>query len=242
MQQLAATFNDFLANYGLLAIFVVMLLKETGIPVPVPSDLIMITAGIQAGIGVLRLVDLIVAIAAAILIGGSIQFLLTRAVGRQMVYRLGKFVGLTPQRLDKALGWLERRGSRAVFLGLNIPGARAGIIPAAGVSKLTYQVFSPAMLAGSGVFYGWHIALGYVIGPAAETLFEDLQIPIVPVLLVGLGILGLVGWFLLRKRAKSAQEPEAQIVDNLHSWTHAACPACLTITFIQQRSDLIETD
>ena len=39
--------DSFLATYGLLAIFVVMLLKETGIPVPIPSDLIMITAGIQ---------------------------------------------------------------------------------------------------------------------------------------------------------------------------------------------------
>lgn len=44
MTDLGSFLNDFLLRYGLLAILVVMMLKEVGIPVPVPSDLIMITA------------------------------------------------------------------------------------------------------------------------------------------------------------------------------------------------------
>ncbi len=84
------------------------------------------------------------------------------------------------------------------------------------------------MLSGSGVFYGWHIALGYLVGPSAEALLHD--IPIVPIL-VGLSLLGLVIWFVLRRRKHA---PEASVTDTLHSWTHAACPACLTITALQQ--------
>jgi len=41
----------FLDIYGLIAIFAVMLLKEIGIPVPVPSDLIMLAAASQAAAG-----------------------------------------------------------------------------------------------------------------------------------------------------------------------------------------------
>jgi membrane protein DedA with SNARE-associated domain len=227
MENLSTALGNFLETYGLLAIFVVMLLKEGGIPIPIPSDLIMITAGVQAATGVYTLVELTIAILVAIFVGGSIQFLLTRSAGRQVIYRMGRYVGLTPERLDKALALLERRGTLAVFLGLNVPGARAGIIPAAGLARLAYAGFAPSMLGGSGVFYGWHIALGYLVGPSAEALLRS--IPIVPIL-VGLSLLGLVVWFVLRRRKRQ----QASVIDTLHSWTHAACPACLTITVIQQ--------
>jgi len=231
MENLSTALGSFLETYGLLAIFVVMLLKETGVPIPIPSDLIMITAGVQAATGVYTLLELAGALLIAIFVGGSVQFLLTRSAGRQVIYRVGRYIGLTPERLDKALALLERRGSMAVFLGLNVPGARAGIIPASGLSKLAYTAFAPSMIGGSGVFYGWHIALGYLVGPSAESLLHDL--PIVPIL-VGLSLLGLVVWFVLRRRLRGQNVPEASVIDTLHSWTHAACPACLTITAVQQ--------
>lgn len=53
-----------------------MLLKELG--VPVPSDLIMITAGVQAATGSYGLIELLLAIELATLVGGSLQFLMAR--------------------------------------------------------------------------------------------------------------------------------------------------------------------
>jgi membrane protein DedA with SNARE-associated domain len=227
MGSLTAALDQFLTTYGLLAIFIVMLLKEAGIPVPIPSDIIMLTAGVQAATGAYTLVQLLGAIIVAVLIGGSIQFLVARSAGRQFIYRVGRLVGLTPERLDRAMALLQRRGTMAVFLGLNIPGARAGIIPAAGVAKLSYPRFTPAMVAGSGVFYGWHIALGYIVGPSAESILKG--IPIVPILVV-LSLIGLAGWLFLRYRRRQKES----LIDSLHSWTNAACPACLAITLIQQ--------
>src|SRR5207302_1651317 len=75
-------FGDLLLTYGLLAIFLVMLVKEAGVPVPIPSDLIMITAGVQVGTGVLSLLDLTLALLLAIVIGGTVQFFIVRGVGR----------------------------------------------------------------------------------------------------------------------------------------------------------------
>ncbi len=235
METLSSFFTNFLATYGLLAIFVIMLLKEIGLPVPIPSDLIMITAGVQAATGAYGLLELALALGLATLLGGSVQFFISRRAGRAIIYKLGRFVGLTPQRLDKAMSLLQRRGPVAIFLGLNLPGARAGIIPAAGLAGFTYPAFAPAMLSGSGVFYAWHVALGYLVGPSATALLENLNLPLVPVL-VGLAILGLVGWFVLRWRATRSvtSDTPPSTLEQLHQWTHAACPACLTITAIQQ--------
>ena len=103
MDKIAASLTNFLAVYGVLAIFVVMFLKEFGLPIPVPSDMIMISAGVQAASGLYPLGPLVLAIAGAVFLGGSVQFLITRGAGRRLVYRLGRFVGLTPERLDRAM-------------------------------------------------------------------------------------------------------------------------------------------
>ena len=236
MEQFSSLVGNFLNTYGLAAIFVVMLLKEVGVPIPVPSDIIMITAGVQAAAGVYSVIELLILLEVAMLVGGSAQFLIARSGGRQVIYRFGRYVGLTRERLDKAMGLLQRRGVAAVFLGLNVPGARAGIIPAAGLAGLAYTAFTPAMLGGSTLFYGWHIALGYLVGPSATSLLENLHLPVFPIV-VGLILVGLIGWLILRRRRPADPGAPDSTMDRLHSWTDAACPACLTIAAVQRLSE-----
>src|SRR3989442_10201080 len=65
-----------------------MLLKEIGVPIPVPSDLLMVGAGVQIATGAYSLVALLLALAVAVFIGASIQYFLARSAGRAVVYRL----------------------------------------------------------------------------------------------------------------------------------------------------------
>ncbi len=232
MEVVSSGLAAFLATFGLLAIFVVMLLKEAGVPVPIPSDLIMISAGVQAAAGDLRLLDLTAAVLVAVFLGGTIQFLIVRGVGRQFAYRFGRLVGLTPARLDSAIARLQGGGPLAVFIGLNVPGARAGVVVAAGLAGWAYAPFVPAMVAGGAVFYGWHVALGYLAGPSATAILQQVRLPLLPALL-GLAALGLVVWLLLRGR-RPHPAPESGVLDRLHSWTEAACPACLAATALQR--------
>lgn len=120
-----------LAPYGLAALLGVMLAKELGFPVPIPSDLLMIAAGVQAAVGIYPLPQLALGMLVAVAVGASLQFLLIRRVGRSLVYRLGPRFGLRPERLDSASAKLRASGPFGIFLGLNVPGARAGIVPAA---------------------------------------------------------------------------------------------------------------
>jgi membrane protein DedA with SNARE-associated domain len=213
------------ASYGLLAIFLVMLLKEIGVPVPVPSDLLMVGAGVQLAIGAYSAIDLFGALAAAIFVGGSIQFILARSAGRAIVYRIAAIVGIGADRLDRAVARLAAGGSRAIFVGLNIPGARAAVIPAAGLARIRYLRFSAATIAGSLVFYGWHVALGYLVGPAAGALLERYSLGLLVVLAI-FAVAGLGVWFWLRRRTSAVRE-----------WADAACPACLAITALRPGAD-----
>ncbi|MBI2773756.1 MAG: VTT domain-containing protein [Chloroflexi bacterium] len=204
-----------------------MLAKEIGVPVPIPSDLLMIGAGIQIAAGAYSAVELLVALGLAVLVGGSIQFLVARSAGRAVVYRVAARVGVSAERLDRAVARLGASGPRTVFVGLNVPGARAAVIPAAGVARLPFAPFTAAMVAGSLVFYAWHVALGYAIGPSAVALLERGSAFVVAGL-IALAAVGAVGWLVLRRRARLAGGGA------LRSWTDAACPACLAITALRR--------
>ncbi len=219
----SGAFAAFSATYGVLAIFVVMFLKEIGVPIPVPSDLLMIGAGIQIAAGVYSALQLGVALAVAVFVGGSIQFLLARTTGRAIVYRLAAMAGIGAERLDRVVARLGARGSRAVFVGLNIPGARAAVVPAAGLARLAFVPFAAAATAGSLVFYAWHVALGYFVGPPAAALLERYSLSV----LLALGVFALIGlvlWLRMHRRNGAVR-----------SWTDAACPACLAITVARRK-------
>jgi LPXTG-motif cell wall-anchored protein len=222
---------DVLAGSGLIAFFVVMVLKEIGVPIPIPSDLIMITAGVQLAAGAFGLIELTVVAELAILIGCSLHFFLARAAGRRVVYRIGRYIGLTESRLDQIAAALRNRGPLAIILALNVPAARAGVVAAAGVAGLTYRGFAPAMLAGNSVFYGWHIALGFIAGPAALALLERANTSLLAAFF-GLALVGLAGWLFFRRRRAAGGTPAGDTLERLHTWTEAACPGCLALTAI----------
>ncbi len=194
--------SGFLMTNGLLAIFVVMLVKEMGLPLPIPSDFITIMVGVLAAAGSFTLLELAVVLSIAVFIGSSAQYYVVRSAGRPLLYRGGRFVGLTPERLDRSRARLSGRGPVAVFIGLNIPGARAGVICAAALVGLKYPTVALAIVSGTAIFYGWHIALGYFLGPSAISLLESANVSLWLVVfgLVAVGIIGLI--ILNRERVK----------------------------------------
>ena len=142
--------------------------------------------------------------------------------------------------MDGAGQSLQRRGILAVFLGINVPGARAGVILAAALAGLSYPPVALAMIAGNTVFYGWHVLLGYLVGPTAVDLLERIDIPIGPIIL-GLILLGLVAWLVMRPRHKATVAPEGAVVDRLRSWAEGACLGCLAASAIQRNIERSES-
>ncbi len=207
---------------SLALLLLVMLAKEAGVPIPIPSDLLMIVAGAQAATGAYPLVALALVILIAALVGASAQFVAVRAAGVPLVERLAPRLGLDPRALERVAERLRRRGRVGLFLALNVPGARAGAIVAAALARLRYADFVVGLVGGSGLFYAWHVALGYVAGPAAIALLGGATVAILA--LVVLAALGLVAWYALGRRG------------SLRRFAEASCPACLAATTLERRS------
>jgi membrane protein DedA with SNARE-associated domain len=74
----------------------------------------------------------------AAMIGDSLGSLIGRATGRPLVLRFGRYVRLTPQRLDRVKAFMTRHDAKIVVIARLVEGLRQlnGIV--AGVSRMPW--------------------------------------------------------------------------------------------------------
>src|SRR5689334_1661097 len=89
-----------LDHFGYWAVLLFVMIEDFG--VPVPGETILIAAAVYAGAGRLNVFMVGVIGFVAAVIGDNIGFALGRYGGRAVVLRWGRYVRLTPQRLDQA--------------------------------------------------------------------------------------------------------------------------------------------
>ena len=222
--ELTASLARILDMYGLIAIFAVMLLKETGIPVPIPGDLIMLGAASQAATGKFAVWQAFGAILVAMIAGGWVQYWLVGRLGRSFLYRFGRYIGLSQDRLDRAADAVRKGGAVTVGLSLTTPGLRIATVPACGLAQLPLRSFLPGLVAGSGAFLALHFVLGYVGGSIISVAQGSW-----PAFLGAFFVIGLAGWLLMRRRRSSQQGAAAATLERLGDWADASCPVCLAI-------------
>jgi membrane protein DedA with SNARE-associated domain len=192
--------DAFLAQHAVLAAFTYLALEESGVPIPVPGDFLMLALGVRAREGLIVLWQVIAAMQAGTMLGSSLLYLLARRGGRGVVERYGPFIGIGPEKLNRAEQQLQRYGAPAVVLGRLLPGLRIVTAIACGIFQVPYRVFLPAMSLGSLIYIVGYTLVGYFAGPAVLGLFEALHLPLG---LVGSGgplLLLLGGLVLVRRR------------------------------------------
>src|SRR3981081_386897 len=114
--------QHFIATYGYLAVFLLMVAESAGIPVP--SELIMTFGGALAAGAVtgthLNLVGVIVAGVVGNVVGSYIAWGVGRSGGQPAVRRWGGRL-VSEHDLERANRWFDRYGNRAVLIGRLLP-------------------------------------------------------------------------------------------------------------------------
>jgi membrane protein DedA with SNARE-associated domain len=160
-----------LDNYGYLAVAGFVLLEDFG--VPVPGETILILGAVYAGTGRLNvlLVGLIGFLAAVA--GDNLGFAIGHVGGRRLVERFGRYILLTPERLDKATGFFERHGGKIVAVARFIEGLRQanGII--AGITGMHWAKFLAFNALGAALWVAVWTSVGYLSGSHINTIYND---------------------------------------------------------------------
>jgi membrane protein DedA with SNARE-associated domain len=159
-----------LNHYGYLAVGGLVLLEDFG--VPVPGETILILAAVYAGTGRLSvfLVGLIGFLAA--ITGDNIGFAIGHFGGRRLVERFGRYIFLTPERVDRATNWFERHGGKIVVVARFIEGLRQanGII--AGITGMHWLRFIAFNAVGAALWVAVWTCVGYFSGNNITSIYD----------------------------------------------------------------------
>ena len=193
-----------LEHYGLWAIFFLVLVEDFGIPVP--GETVIIAASIYAGSGRLNVVAVGVVAFFAAVFGDNIGYGIGRFGGRRLVDRWGKYVFLTPERLDKAEEFFDRQGAKIITIARFIEGLRQanGII--AGITKMHWLRFIAYNALGAALWVGTWVSIGYFAGQHINTIYSvitrySLYVAIAAVVL----IVGLIARHVVRRRRQAVR-------------------------------------
>jgi membrane protein DedA with SNARE-associated domain len=157
-------------NYGYIGIGGLLVLEDFG--VPVPGETILIAASFYAGLGQLNilLVGLIGLVGAVI--GDNIGFAIGNYGGHPLIEKIGKYIFLTPKRIDRAETFFKRQGGKIIVVARFIDGLRQANGLIAGITDMSWGYFLPLNVLGAALWVTAWCSVGYFGGSHIESFVK----------------------------------------------------------------------
>lgn len=153
-----------LASPWLLAVIVAMAVVDALLPV-VPSEALIIAAGVAAVTGEQNLLAVIVAASVGSFLGECAGYLIGRGIGPAVRTRFAAD-GRRAENYDRAARLLERRGGTVLLTARFVPAGRTVATLASGAVGYPVARFLGFTAVGSVLSASWSAVLGFVGGAA----------------------------------------------------------------------------
>jgi len=157
MHHLLETWFNWVLSGGYLGIVVLMAMESSIFPVP--SEIVIPPAAFLAAQGKLNPIGVVLAGTLGSYLGSAITYWASRFIGRPLIVKYGRFVLLSPKKLERAGHWLARYEAGGVFFARLLPVVRHLISIPAGIVRMNVGLFSFVTIAGSTL---WCSILAYL--------------------------------------------------------------------------------
>jgi membrane protein DedA with SNARE-associated domain len=184
-------------HYGLLALFLIVMLESGG--VPLPGETALITAGVFASSGNLDITAVIAVAAVAAIVGDNLGYWIGRTGGRRLLERSRRVSRFSDRALPWAEDFFRRHGPKTIFLARFFSVLRVTAAWMAGISRMHWWTFFGWNAAG-GICWALLVGLvSYYAGQAAADAISHYGL-IGGAAIVALALAGVVGFHFWRKR------------------------------------------
>jgi membrane protein DedA with SNARE-associated domain len=203
LKQLFQTVLDWyqhaLQTGGYSVIALLMTAESSVLPLPSESIIPLAASWSHTGRISIGLPGIVIAGALGSWLGATIVYWISRLAGRPLLIRYGRYILITPDKIERAENWFAHYGAAGVFIARLLPGARQLVGIPAGITRMDYLRFSLFTLLGSAIWCAVLCWLGVTIG-ANVTKGEMHKV----VLLVGgtAVILGVLYYFFVHRHMK----------------------------------------
>jgi len=157
-------------DYGLIALFLVVMLESGG--VPLPGETALVAAAIFASQGNLDIAEVIAVAAVAAIVGDNIGYWVGRAYGRKLLAWFGPLRRWTDRVLPRSERFFKRHGGKTIFLARFFSVLRVTAAWVAGISRMHWWSFFLWNAAG-GICWAALVGLiAYYVGHAAADAID----------------------------------------------------------------------
>jgi membrane protein DedA with SNARE-associated domain len=223
LASISSSFTSQVASHGVYAVFGLMAIDAV---FPAASELVMLYAGAVAagvfatahgvsilgwhvGFGAGAYVALAFAGTLGYLAGAIVGWAVGLYGGRPLLERRGRWLHLTPERLDRAEAWFGRWGNLGVLIGRVTPIVRSFVSIPAGVFEMRLAPYTVLTLVGSAVWAFAIAGAGYGLGASYERFDRDFKYVEYAVVagVVVLAALLVYRWMSAAKVRRRAEDP-----------------------------------
>jgi membrane protein DedA with SNARE-associated domain len=142
---------------------------------PLPNEAVLLFTGFVSGTGRISPPLVVLAGVAGSLCGALISYSIGRVGGRAAVRRVGAYIWLTPERLERAEGWFRAHGRATIFIARLTPVVRTVISYPAGLARMEPLTFVLSTLAGSLIWCSAMVAAGWWAGRNYEEIVRGAE-------------------------------------------------------------------
>lgn len=171
-----------------------------------PGDSLLVTAGIFAAAGQLKLIWLLVPVSACAIAGDQLGYLIGRKAGAGL-YRRPDSRFFKRRHLERAHSFYEAYGGKTIILARFVPIVRTFCPPVAGAARMSYPRYLTFDIFGGALWVSSMVLVGFTLGSAVPHIEREIHWVIVAV--VFLSILPAIIQ-ALRLRAQKRTPPGAR--------------------------------
>jgi membrane protein DedA with SNARE-associated domain len=200
---LAASLLGLVDRFGYFGVAAIVFIESFG--VPAPGETAIIAGATYAGQGHLNVIVVAMVALLAAVTGDSLGYLIGRTGGRPLILRFGRYVRLTPARLDRVERFMARQGPKVVVVARFVEGLRQlnGIV--AGVSGMPWPRFVLFNAIGAAAWVGVWSTAGYLAGNHLAAITATIHR--YQLWAIAAAVLAVTAYLLLRRRRRRAARP-----------------------------------
>jgi membrane-associated protein len=176
-----------LVEWGGTFMVCVIVFVETGLFMGffLPGDSLLVTAGVFAGAGQLRLASLLTLVTLCAIAGDQLGYLIGWKAGMNL-YRREDSRFFKRRHLERAHEFYERYGGKTIILARFVPIIRTFCPPVAGAARMSYARYFAYDVVGGFAWVWGMILLGYTIGRTDKNIDKHIHYVIAGVIVVSL--------------------------------------------------------
>jgi membrane protein DedA with SNARE-associated domain len=195
--------DSIIEHQGILAPILFLIIEESGVPLPIPGDIVIAYTGYQVSKGAISYSVAFMLLLMAVLLGSSILYYLSSHYGQKIVLKFGEYIDLDEKKLLIVEEKFRKYGPLVIIIGRHIPGFRIPITVFSGMSHIKYRTFILSTFISVIIWIPVNLSLGQQLGPKTVHLLhghpEYYLVGAIPFLIA------CVSYILFRIRRKRAK-------------------------------------